>query len=126
MNKQFYKYAFGWGFILWFIGYILGILLFPFVPSSIIGWIISPIGIVIIFWVLLKKVKLPSFKLYVLLALIWTVIAVVLDYLLLVKIFKPVDGYYKLDVYLYYFLTFILPIIVGFRKTKSLRLIEKR
>jgi hypothetical protein len=41
----------------------------------------------------------------------------VFDYFLLVKVFKPVDGYYKLDVYLYYVLTFILPLIVGWRKS---------
>jgi len=43
-------------------------------------------------------------------------IAVIFDYLFLVKMFKPTDGYYKLDVYLYYILTFLLPLIVGWRK----------
>jgi len=36
--------------------------------------------------------------------------------LFIVKAFKPADGYYKLDVYLYYALTFALPLIVGWRK----------
>lgn len=115
MNKQFYKDAFVWGFILWFIGYLLGILLFPIAPPAILGWIIMPIGIALTLWVLFKKIQTESFKNYILLALIWMLIAIVCDYLFLVKIFKPVE-YYKLDVYLYYFLTLILPIIAGLRK----------
>jgi uncharacterized membrane protein len=116
MNRQFFKDAFGWGVILWLIGYLLGVLLFPVAPARLIGWIIMPIGIIITLWVLLKKVKRESFKNYLLLALIWTLIAIILDYFLLVKVFNPADGYYKLDVYLYYLLTFILPVIVGLRR----------
>lgn len=107
----------GWGFLLWLIGYVLGIVLFAVVPPSLIGWIISPIGTVITLWVLLKKVKGDSPQYYLLLAIAWTLIAIIFDYFFLVKVFKPADGYYKLDVYLYYALTFVLPLIVGwFRK----------
>jgi hypothetical protein len=119
MMKQLYKDAFGWGFILWFIGYLLGIMLFTVVPNSVIGWIIMPIGTIITILVLLKKVKADSFQYYALLAVIWALIAVVFDYFFLVKVFKPEDGYYKLDVYLYYTLTFILPLIVGWWKTNQ-------
>lgn len=42
--------------------------------------------------------------------------AVVCDYFFLVKLFKPADGYYKLDVYMYYFLTLTFPLIIGWRK----------
>ncbi len=41
---------------------------------------------------------------------------IIFDYFFLVKMFKPADGYYKLDVYLYYVLTFILPLVVGWGK----------
>src|SRR3989344_4541144 len=119
MNKQFFKDAFGWGFILWLIGYAFGMILFPIVPISTIGWIIMPIGILITLWVLLKKVKADSFQQYVLLAVVWVSIAIVCDYFFLVKAFKPVDGYYKLDVYLYYALTFVLPLLVGWRKKST-------
>jgi hypothetical protein len=121
MNKQFYKDAFGWGFVLWLIGYGLGMVFFSIVPPAIIGWVIMPIGTVITLWVLLKKVKANSFRYYILLAIVWPLIAVVFDYFFLVKAFKPADGYYKLDVYLYYALTFILPIIVGWRKKQILK-----
>jgi hypothetical protein len=116
MNKQFYKDAFGWGIILWLIGYTLGILLFTSVPLSMIGWIILPIGTIITLWVLSKKVNGETFQYYLLLAVCWTLIAVACDYFFIVKAFKPTDGYYKLDVYLYYILTIVLPLIVGWRK----------
>jgi hypothetical protein len=119
MTKQLLKDAFGWGFILWLIGYALGIMLFTVVPISMVGWIIMPIGTIITIWVLLRRVKADSFQYYSLLAIIWTLIAIVFDYFFLVKMFKPADGYYKLDVYLYYILTFVLPLIVGWRKTNQ-------
>ena len=115
-GRQLLKDALGWGFILWLIGYALGIMLFTVVPLSVIGWIILPIGTTITIWVLLKKVKGDSILYYVMLAIVWVLIATVFDYLFLVKAFKPADGYYKLDVYLYYVLTFVLPLIAGWRK----------
>lgn len=116
MNRQLLKDALGWGLALWLIGYTLGMILFTIVPLSMIGWVIMPIGIIIALWVLFKKVKGDSFRYYLLLAIIWTIIAIVFDYLFIVKLLKPADSYYKLDVYLYYSLTFILPLIAGWRK----------
>ncbi|MFZ1549466.1 MAG: hypothetical protein WBB49_03825 [Microgenomates group bacterium] len=116
MSKQFYKDAFGWGSVLWLIGYILGILLFFVVSPSMIGWILTPIGTVITLWVLFKKIKSTSVQYYVMLAVVWTILAIALDYFLLVKVFNPADGYYKPDVYLYYILIFILPVVVGIKK----------
>jgi len=116
MDKQFLKEAFGWGFALWLIGYILGILLFALVPPVAIGWVITPFGVGITLWVLLKKIKAGSIGHYAGIAVVWTLLAVALDYLFLVQIFKPADGYYKFDVYLYYFLTFTLPPLVGWHK----------
>ena len=40
------KDALGWGFVLWLIGYALGVILFAFVPVNFIGWMIMPIGTV--------------------------------------------------------------------------------
>jgi hypothetical protein len=120
MSKQLLKDSLGWGFILWLIGYVLGIVLIFVLPSSIIGWVIMPIGILITVGVLLKMVKSDDFLYYLKLAIVWTVIAVVFDYLFIVKAFNPADGYYKLDVYLYYALTFIIPLIIGWwNKSKS-------
>lgn len=110
---------FGWGFGLWLFGYVLGIILFAVVPPELLGWVITPFGVAATLWVLLKKVKLSSLSQYVLMSVGWLVIAVVCDYVFLVQLFKPADGYYKLDVYLYYLLTLALPMAVGWWKTKS-------
>jgi hypothetical protein len=117
--KQIFKDMFLWGFALWLIGYVLGIVLFAIVPPALIGWVIMPIGIFITLWVLLKKIKADSIRYYILLGFVWALIAVICDYFFLVKIFKPADGYYKLDVYIYYLLTFLLPVIVGWRKSST-------
>ena len=119
LQKQFLKDLLGWGIILWSIGYVLGIILFMIVPPSVLGWVLMPIGILITLWVLLKKVKGDTFGYYVILAIVWTFIAILLDYLLIVKVFAPADGYYKVDVYLYYIFTFMLPLVVGLRKTQT-------
>lgn len=116
MRKQLLKDALGWGFTLWLIGYALGMILFFVVPPSLIGWIITPIGIIMTLWVLMKKVKGTFFQYYSILAVTWTLIAIALDYFFIVKALKPADGYYKLDVYLYYALTFIMPLGVGLLK----------
>ena len=116
MNKQLIKDALGWGIGLWLIGYILGFAFFFILPPALLGWIIMPIGAVITIWVLIKKVKSHDFRFYLILAIFWTAIAIVFDYLFIVKALKPADGYYKLDVYLYYILTFIIPLIVGWWK----------
>ena len=57
MNRQFLKDAVGWGFVLWLIGYALGVMLFAFVATYLIGWIIMPFGAAIALWVAFKKVK---------------------------------------------------------------------
>lgn len=116
MNKQLLKDGLGWGFMLWLVGYILGIVFFMFIPKNLIGWTIMPIGIAMTLYILLKRIKKQPIDYYVKIAVIWTVIAIVCDYLFLVKVFKPEDGYYKLDVYIYYTVTFMLPLIVGWRR----------
>lgn len=121
MEKQFYKDAFVWGFVLWLIGYLLGIVLFAVVPPEAIGYVIMPIGIIVTLWVLFKKVQGETWRYYFSLAIAWTLIAIVFDYLFLVQVFHPADGYYKLDVYLYYALTFALPLLVGSRKLAAKR-----
>ena len=111
MNKQLAKDSLGWGFALWLVGYLLGLVLFFAVPPSLIGWVILPIGIVITLWVLFKRVKSESLRHYLVLAVVWTGIAVVFDYVFIVKALQPADGYYKLDVYIYYALTLALPLV---------------
>ena len=102
-------------FILWFFGYVLGIVFFAFVPKDAIGWFVLPLGVIFTLWVLFKKIERESFGCYIGLGIFWVIIAVVLDYFFIVELFKSTD-YYKLDVYVYYILTFVLPVIAGWYK----------
>jgi hypothetical protein len=107
-----------WGFILWLFGYILGIVFFMFVSKEQIGWFILPLGVLFTLWVLIKKIKREEFMCYIGLGLIWTIMVIALDYGFIVKLFNSND-YYKLDVYIYYILTFTLPILVGLYKFRK-------
>jgi hypothetical protein len=118
MTRQLLKDTILWGFLLWFFGYILGFVFFAFVPQNLLGWAIMPFGLAITFWVLFKKIKSNDFRDYLTLAVVWTIMSVLFDYFFLVKLLNPADGYYKLDVYLYYLLTFLTPLMVGWFKTK--------
>lgn len=107
-----------WGLALWFFGYVLGFVFFALVPKEVIGWYIMPFGLAATLWVLIKKIKREEFGCYVGLGVIWTILAIALDYIFLVKMLSATD-YYKLDVYIYYFLTLILPIVVGYYKIRA-------
>jgi hypothetical protein len=115
--KEIIKDTLGWGFFVWLIGYGLGIVFFTIVPANLIGWFVTPIGIAVSLWVLFKKLHSVSFRHYVLIAFVWTLIAISCDYFFLVRAFKTTVVYYKFDVYLYYTLTFLLPIFVGWKKS---------
>jgi hypothetical protein len=114
-NKQIFLNTVFWGFILWLIGYILGFIFFAFIPKDLIGWYILPIGVVVTLWVLFKKIARKSFQCYIGLGIFWTLIAFICDYLFIVRLLHSTN-YYKFDVYLYYVLTFVLPILVGWYK----------
>jgi hypothetical protein len=107
------KDSLGWGLALWFVGYVLGIVGFLVLPPALIGWAVMPVGIALTLWVLLTRVRATRLRHDLMVALAWTAIAVVGDYLFIVKAFNPPDGYYKLDVYLYYAVTGMMPLSVG-------------
>ena len=60
--KTFLKDTFGWGFVLWLFGYILGFALFFIVPASVLGWVVMPFGVLLTLWVLYKKVSTDTFS----------------------------------------------------------------
>lgn len=109
-SNSFIRNTFGWGFLLWLIGYLLGFVFYALVPPAHIGWYVMPLGIMITCFVLWKWVRVDELREAVLLGLGWSAIAIVCDYVFIVKLLNPPDGYYKLDIYLYYLLTFLLPI----------------
>jgi len=118
MDKELLKDSLGWGFILWLIGYVLGFVLFFFVPPPAIGWIIMPVAFIITLLVLFKKVKGETLHHYIIIAFVWAFLAILLDFFFIVKTLNPADGYYKTDVYIYYILMFVLPLAVSTKKIK--------
>ena len=104
--KQLFLNTVLWGLALWFFGYILGFIFFAFVPQDLLGWAIMPFGVATTLWVLTKKVARKEFKCYLGLAIFWTLIAIIFDYLFIVKLLNSTN-YYKPDVYVYYLLTFL-------------------
>lgn len=111
--KKWIKDTIGLGTGLWLCGYLASLLLFfsPFTDGM--GWIITavftPVTIAITWW-WFKDRHLPlSFFLGV--GFVWTVIAIVLDYLFIVRLFQTT--YYEIDVFVYYALTFLIPAGVG-------------
>jgi hypothetical protein len=111
--KEWIKDTAGLGTFLWLIGYLASILLFFSPLANVMGWIITavftPVTIAIT-WLWFRTRCLPL-TYYVRVGAVWTVIAVVLDYLFIVLMFQTT--YYGADVFVYYALTFAIPVGVG-------------
>ncbi len=120
MDRRFAKELLGLGRCPLVDRYILGIVLIGVVPTSLVGWVILPIGVAITCWVLVNQVRSEGLARYTLLGVVWTLIAIVFDYVFIVAAFHPADGYYKPDVYVYYALTFVLPVLVGRRENDTM------
>lgn len=86
-----------------------------FIPKPLIGWAIMPFGILITLWILFRRIKPVTIGYYLILAFCWTTIAIIFDYAFIVKLLNSSE-YYKSDVYIYYLLTFILPLTAGILK----------
>ena len=77
MKMRILKDTLGWGLVLWAIGYALGIMLFVFVPASLIGWIITPFGTAITLWIAFKKVTGDTLRHFALVGIVWLLSALV-------------------------------------------------
>ena len=119
MTRSLARAAFGWGIALWLIGYVLGMMFYFLVPVALIGWVLTPVALAITIWVLATRIEGPSLGFYAVVAIVWTLLAVALDYVFLVRLLHPADGYYKADVYIYYATMLVLPLAVGWWKTRK-------
>jgi uncharacterized membrane protein YtjA (UPF0391 family) len=83
--------------------------------AGTMGWIITaiftPVTILIAWWWFAKRKRLPL-RYYAGVGGAWMLIAVVLDYLFIVRLFNATT-YYAPDVVLYYALVFLIPVGVG-------------
>ncbi len=109
------KDTLGFGTLLWLIGYLASMALYFSPLSYSLGWIIlvifTPFTVWVTWWWFKTRGRLPL-QYYAEVGVSWTLIAVVLDYLFIVRLFHS-PQYYALDVFLYYALMFLIPAGVG-------------
>jgi len=105
----------------WLLGYLASLLLFFSPFQSSMGWIITtvctPVTIAVA-WLWFRTRDLPL-SYYVKVGFVWTLIAVLFDYLFIVRLFQT--PYYELDIFVYYTLTFLIPVGVGMFINRSYR-----
>jgi hypothetical protein len=113
--KQIIKDTAGLGIALWLIGYLASLVLFKPPYASIMGWILAaiftPVTILIVYWWFRKRESLPL-RYYAEVGIAWVIIAVVFDYIFIVLLFQAT--YYGIDVFVYYAVTFLIPVGVGY------------
>lgn len=118
--KQLIKDTAGLGTALWLIGYLASLVLFFTPYASAMGWILlavfTPVTVVIVLWWFRKRERLPL-QYYAGVGVAWMLIAIVLDYLFIVLLFHA--NYYGTDVFVYYAVTFIIPVGVGMYLNRS-------
>lgn len=112
--QQQIKDAAGLGTLLWLIGYLTSLALFFSPFAGIMGWILiavfTPVTVAVTWWWFRERdLTLPY---YAGVGIAWTAIAVVLDSLFIVLLFQA--SYSGPDVFVYYALTFLIPVGVGF------------
>jgi len=104
----------GLGTALWLIGYLASLVLFFSPFAGFMGWILitvfTPVTIAIVWWWFRKRGHLPL-QYYAGVGVAWVLIAIVLDYLFIVQLFQA--HYYETDVFVYYAVTFLIPVGVG-------------
>lgn len=104
----------GLGFFLWFLGYIASIILYFFVPSDVLGWVLFVLFTPVLIVITLARFekRLLPFRYYAIVSLTWTGIAIVADFLFIVLLFNPVN-YYHQSVLVYYLEMFLVPLFTG-------------
>jgi hypothetical protein len=111
--EEWIKDTVGLGILFWLFGYLASILLFLSPFASNMGWIITavftPFTMAVTWWWF--RARNLTLTYYTIVGLAWTVIAVVLDYLFIVRLFQT--SYYGPDVFVYYALTFLIPVGIG-------------
>jgi hypothetical protein len=113
-NRSLITDTIGFGLLFWFIGWCASLVLFLFVPVDLLGWVLfvlfTPLTIAItVLWFRRRALPLSH---YLVVALSWTFIAVLFDYLFIVRLFG-VSGYYHPSVMVYYAETFLIPLFTG-------------
>jgi hypothetical protein len=104
------------GAALWLLGYLASMILYSVVPYTLLGWVLSailtPITLCIAY--LRFNHRKDTAPYYVKVGVVWALVAIILDYIFLVRLLN-LAGYYKLDVFIYYIAMFLIPLAIGLR-----------
>jgi hypothetical protein len=116
----------GLGVLFWLVGYLAGIVLFFTPYRDSMGWVMlvtfTPFTILVTWWWFRQRLYLsPGY--YAGVGIAWALIAVVLDYLFIVRLFSS-PAYYSLHIYVYYALMFLIPVAVGMYLNRNVVVIE--
>jgi len=113
--KQWINDTAGLGMALWLIGYLASLALFFTSFAGIMGWILlavfTPVTSAIAWWWFRQREPPLPLQYYAGVGLAWMLIAIVLDFLFIVLMFQAT--YYDVDVFVYYAVTFLIPVGVG-------------
>lgn len=124
--QQWVKDTVGLGTGLWLLGYLVSLALFFTPLAPVMGWVITavftPVTIAVAWWRFRGR-DLPL-TYYAGVGLAWAVIAIVLDYLFIVRLFRA--AYYGPDIFVYYALTFLIPVGVGLYLRRTPRVNRSR
>ena len=107
---------FGFGVIIWTIGFALTIVFFMVVPADMLSLFVVPILFAVTIFIAYKRLKgYGASSLYFLfVAVTWTVITIAFDYIFLVE-GSNVETYYDWSTYLSYFVAFLIPLVIGLK-----------
>jgi len=107
----------GLGLLFWLAGYLLALVLFFSPAAPAMGWILlivmTPVTAAVTFWYFAKRQR--PFPYFIKVGIGWTVIAIICDYFFIVVLFRAT--YYGADVFVYYAVTFLIPVLVGYYLT---------
>ena len=113
-NREKITDTLGIGFLLWLAGYLASIPLYFILPKGMLGWILyvifTPITIYVAYWRFHKRTLPMGY--YLMVATVWTLIAISFDNIFIVMLLKAAD-YYQLDIFLYYATVFLIPVLIG-------------
>jgi hypothetical protein len=109
----------GLGLALWLAGYLSSLILYFVLPKDVLGWVLFvvflPVTLYVAYWRFHGRELSTGYLLSV--AASWTLIAVVFDYVFIVMMLNA-QGYYAADVFLYYAVTFLIPLAIGSKYRK--------
>jgi hypothetical protein len=113
--EQLLRDTLGTGILLWLAGYLASMAVyFSPLPYNLWGRVVLVLYIPFVVWVTawyFAGRSLP-FRYYAAVGIAWSLAAVMLDYPFIVLRFGAY-GYYTPDVYLYYAIMFLIPVMVG-------------